>query len=79
MKHGKKYNESLKLVEPGKLYDVIAGTFFLCGCPPDEDSFTGLTEEQVARYTELFREPEAFLRVGNDVIALPTQWKGASE
>ena len=72
-------NRALYDAETGKLYDVIAGTFFLCGCPADEDSFTGLTEEQVARYTELFREPEAFLRVGNDVIALPTQWKGAAE
>ena len=72
-------NRALYDAETGKLYDVIAGTFFLCSCPPDEDSFTGLTEEQVARYTERFREPEAFLRVGNDVIALPTQWKGASE
>ena len=72
-------NRALYDAETGKLYDVIAGTFFLCGCPPDEDSFTGLTEEQVARYTERFRDPEAFLRVGNDVIALPTQWKGAAE
>lgn len=72
-------NRALYDAETGKLYDVIAGTFILCGCPADEDSFTGLTEEQVARYTELFREPEAFLRVGNDVIALPTQWKGAAE
>ena len=72
-------NRALYDAETGKLYDVIAGTFSLCGCPPHEDSCTGLTEEQVARYTELFREPEAFLRVGNDVIALPTQWKGAAE
>ena len=76
---GRPLNRALYDAETGKLYDVIAGTFFLCGCPPDEDSFTGLTEEQVARYTERFREPEAFLRVGNDVIALPTQSKGAAE
>lgn len=72
-------NRALYDAETGKLYDIVAGTFFLCGCPPDEDSFTSLTEEQVARYTELFRDPEAFLRVGNDVIALPTQRKEGAE
>ena len=72
-------NRALYDAETGKLYDIVAGTFFLCGCPPDEDSFTGLTEEQIGRYTELFRDPEAFLRVGNDVIALPTQRKEGAE
>ena len=53
-------NRVLKDVD-GTIYDVIAGTFFLCGAPPDAESFTGLSEEQLQRYEELFHDVELFL------------------
>lgn len=34
--------------------DIIMGTFFLCACPSDSESFESLSEEQILRYTELF-------------------------
>ena len=37
-------------------YDVIAGTFFLCGI--EGDHFCSLTEEQAKTYLEKFRQPE---------------------
>jgi len=37
-------------------YDVIAGTFFLCGIRGDH--FCSLTEKQVKTYIEKFRQPE---------------------
>lgn len=48
-------NRMLRDPETGEVYDVICGTFFLCAAPPDSDSFQSLTEEQIARYTRLFR------------------------
>ncbi len=33
--------------ENGEIYDAIAGTFFICGAPPDSENFTSLTGEQV--------------------------------
>lgn len=48
------------LDEDGLVYDVIAGTFFLCAAPPDSENFESLSEEQLARYKELFRNPELF-------------------
>jgi hypothetical protein len=57
--------------ENGTLYDVIAGTFFLCGAPPDRDSFVSLTEEQIQRYQQRFQTPEIFLRVGDSLLCLP--------
>lgn len=27
----------------GQIYDIVCGTFFLCGAPADSDHFTGLT------------------------------------
>ena len=46
--------------EAGQVYDIIAGTFFLCAAPPDSEHFESLSEEQMARYQELFRTPELF-------------------
>ena len=54
-------NRALFHPETEELYDVIAGTFFLCGAPPDADNFTSLTEEQLAKYKERFLRPELYL------------------
>ena len=32
--------------EEGEIYDIIAGTFFGCGAPPDSESFTSRSEER---------------------------------
>ena len=58
-------NRVLRL-DSGKVYDVIAGTFFLCAAPPDSDHFASLTEEQIARYSEQFRAIELFPEVRHD-------------
>ena len=55
-------NRALRL-DNGEIYDVIAGTFFLCAAPPDSDRFASLTEEQITRYTERFRAIELFPEV----------------
>ena len=57
-------NRCLRLEDSGAIYDVIAGTFFLCAAPPDSEHFESLTEEQLARYTERFRTPEFFVPKG---------------
>lgn len=49
-------------------YDVIAGTFFICGL--GEDNFTGLTEQQLERYQKMFECPEKFLRTPEGLICL---------
>ena len=43
---GKPLNRALR-DEEGEIYDIIAGTFFICGAPPDNEKFTSLTDEQV--------------------------------
>ena len=47
--------------EDGNIYDIIAGTFFLCGAPPDSEDFTSLTDEQLACYAERFRFVELYI------------------
>ena len=45
--------------ENGQVYDIIAGTFFICGL--SEDNFAGLTDEQARIYLEKFRDVEMFV------------------
>ena len=64
-------NRALYHQETGELYDVIAGTFFLCGAPPDADHFTSLTAEQLEKYLQYFYSPETFIRVNGQIVAIP--------
>lgn len=54
-------NRTLRL-ENGQIYDVVAGTFFLCSAPLDSDRFESLTDEQLIRYAQRFRLPEFFAK-----------------
>lgn len=62
--------------ESGEIYDVIAGTFFICGAPPDSESFASLTDEQMDYWMERFAKPEFFVRVNGKVICVPVEEPG---
>lgn len=47
--------------DEGKIYDVIAGTFFLCQAPTNSDSFESLNEEQIKQYKEKYSNPEIYI------------------
>ena len=64
---GKPYNRVL-LDEDGDIYDVIAGTFLVVGL--SEDSFSSLESNLIRKYSELFRNPEAFIRAGDQLIVI---------
>ena len=51
-------------------YDVIAGTFLLCGAPAGSDCFTSLTKEQVSYFRKRFRYPERFIRINGKILCL---------
>ena len=59
--------------ENGTLYDIVCGTFFLCGAPADSERFTSLTPEQVERYQQRFHTPELFLNVDGQILCLPVE------
>lgn len=44
----------------GRIYDIVCGTFFICGL--SEDNFAGLTETQTDLYLKKFRNPQKFIR-----------------
>lgn len=55
----------------GAIYDIVAGTFFLCAAPVDSDRFESLTDEQAQTYLERFAVPEQFIKVNGDIFVLP--------
>lgn len=55
----------------GKPYDIVCGTFFLCGAPPGSGRFISLTGEQVEKYQRQFMTPEMFLNVNGQIVVLP--------
>lgn len=57
----------------GRIYDIVFGTFFLCGAPTDSDHFTSLTQEQIERYKERFHTPEMFWGMDGHIVCLPLE------
>ena len=53
----------------GKVYDIIAGPFFVCGL--GEEDFDSLSDELLEKYKDKFRCPEQFFRRGGDIEAVP--------
>ena len=49
----------------------MAGTFLVVGL--SEDSFTSLTPEQVQKYMEHFKQPEQFINLNGQIVALPVE------
>lgn len=46
----------------GRMYDIIAGNFFICRAPANSDTYASLTEEQIKKYMKQFQYPELFRR-----------------
>lgn len=59
--------------QDGQIYDIVFGTFFLCGAPGGSDHFTSLTLEQIKRYEERFHTPEMFWGMDGRIVCLPLE------
>ena len=57
----------------GQIYDILCGTFFLCGAPADSDHFVSLTTEQIERYQKRFYTPEMFWGMDGRIVCLPME------
>ena len=57
--------------ETGEIYDIMAGTFLVVGL--DGEDFASLSPELAQKYTEHFRQPEQFISLGGQIIALPVE------
>lgn len=57
--------------ENGKIYDILAGTFLVCGLT--SDNFGSLPDELIDKFSKRFEQPETFIQVGRDILAIPTE------
>jgi hypothetical protein len=57
----------------GQMYDIVFGTFFLCGAPADSDHFTSLTQEQIEQYRKMFYTPEMFWGMDGRIVCIPME------
>ncbi|MDD4474942.1 MAG: DUF3846 domain-containing protein [Eubacteriales bacterium] len=57
------YNNDKEMVE------IIAGNFFICDC--SGENFGGLSDEQLKRYSEKFKNPERFYKIDGEIKAAP--------
>ena len=55
----------------GNLYDIMAGIFLVLGL--GEESFASLPPELVQKYMEHFKQPEQFISLNGQIIALPVE------
>ena len=63
-------NRSLR-DEHGEIYDIVAGTFLVVGL--GEESFASLPPELAQKYMEHFKQPEQFINLNGQIVALPVE------
>ena len=55
--------------EDHNMIDVLFGPGFICGC--GGENFGSLSDEQIERYTEMFKRPEYIFKAGGEIQAVP--------
>lgn len=55
--------------EDGDIYDIVAGTFLVVGLT--DDNFGSLTVDQIRQFSEQFKIPEVFAKLGDKIVAIP--------
>lgn len=55
--------------EEGKIYDIVAGTFLICGL--HEDNFGSLQDDLINKFSEQFKQPEQFFVMNGEITAIP--------
>ena len=71
--NGMPLNRAIKDTETGELIDIIAGPFFICDC--STENFGSLSQEQMDRFLEQFKNPERFYRIDGEIVAVPYEPK----
>ena len=65
--NGMRPNRSVK--NDGVMVDFIFGPAFICDCRGE--SFDSLSDEQLVRYTKMFRYPEHLAKLNGQLIGIP--------
>ena len=52
--------------EEGEPYDVVCGSFFICGLGMED--FCSISDEMAEKYTRKFQHPEMFMRTARNTV-----------
>ena len=63
------WNRALRDAD-GQIYDIVAGTCFLCAAPPGEETFAGLTDAQLDAFSRRFAALEWFIPTPEGLVVL---------
>lgn len=74
---GRQLNRALRYEDTKEIYDIVAGTFFVCSCK--ETRYTSLSTDQQRRYLEQFKWPETFFNINGKIAAVPNKPKDRGE
>lgn len=54
-----------------EMLDIICGKFFVAYAPFEAERFQSLSPDLAEKYREKFKYPERFMRVNNEIVAVP--------
>lgn len=57
--------------EDKNMTDIIAGTFLIVGLT--DESFGTLPDDMISKYKEMFKQPQTFVRLNNEIVAIPVK------
>lgn len=64
--------EKCYMMEPSReMLDIICGKFFITYAPVEAERFQSLPPDLAGKYREKFKYPERFMRVNNEIVAVP--------
>ena len=64
--------EKCYMMEPSReMLDIICGKFFITYAPFEAERFQSLPPELAEKFREKFKYPERFMRVNNEIVAVP--------
>ena len=55
--------------EDGDIYDIVSGTFLVVGLT--EDNFGSLSGELAIKFSQEFKQPESFAKLGDKIVVIP--------
>lgn len=56
--------------EEGRIYDIVAGTFFLCGAPEGSDRFESLSQQAAEAFQQHFLCSESSWRTNGKILCV---------
>lgn len=69
--NGLPLNRAIYDSQTHEMIEIVAGDFFIAYAPIESEKFLSLPKEMADKYAKLFKNPERFFRVDNEIKAIP--------